>query len=62
MLRPMFEDADAVVSRVGPRGPKDGPAASGATRATEANSVRSFAAAILNISLRPAQLAVRMYY
>lgn len=48
VLRPALEGSDAAISGVGPRGRKDGPVASGATRgllrAMEASGVRRFVA------------------
>src|SRR5258706_11474711 len=48
ILRSVLETSDAVLSGVGPRGPKDGPVASTAThgilRAMEATRVRRFVA------------------
>jgi uncharacterized protein YbjT (DUF2867 family) len=48
MLRPALEGSDAAISGVGPRGRKDGPVASSATRgilrAMEATGVRRFVA------------------
>jgi putative NADH-flavin reductase len=48
MLRPVLEGSDAAISAVGPRGRKDGPVASSATRgilhAMEASGVRRFVA------------------